>query len=207
MTWNLTLAFAKKHNIKFYFSEANDIIKNSIVERFNRTLANLINKYRIHSKSYDWPKYLPTLVQNYNNTYHSTIKATPLDVFEGNDTNKQKVIEVPNLFKAGDKVRIVRHKSAFDKGDIQTYSKETYTVEEIEGNKIYLFGIDRSYQPHQLRQVGDVKVGMTDDDAEVEHEELQQARKQERILKQVGIVQSNIVEGKRERKAKKVFDL
>ena len=45
--------FSDEHNIKFYFSEPYDIIKNSIVERFNRTLTGLLQKYRTISNKYN----------------------------------------------------------------------------------------------------------------------------------------------------------
>ena len=36
--------FAKNNNIKLYFSEPNDLNKNAIVERVNRTIAQLLQK-------------------------------------------------------------------------------------------------------------------------------------------------------------------
>ena len=119
-------------DIEFYFSEANELIKNSIVERYNRTLAGFLQKYRVASGSYDWPSYLPDIVFNSNHIYHSTMKATPYDVFHGLDTNKQTHVRLPpTSFKVGDKVRIKIHKNIFSKGDALTYSKDIYVIDEI----------------------------------------------------------------------------
>ena len=82
--------FFDKEGIRQYYSEANDAIKNGIVERFNRTLITLLNKYRIASGNPDWPKYLQNIVDNYNTTYHSTIKATPFEVFYKQDVSHQE---------------------------------------------------------------------------------------------------------------------
>ena len=53
------------------------------MERWNGTIARLLQKYRIATGNYDWPSYLDDIVYNYNHTYHSTIKEIPADVFDG----------------------------------------------------------------------------------------------------------------------------
>ncbi len=71
-----------EHNIDVDFSEPNDIQKNSIVERLNRTtLAGYIKKLRIGLKQYNWPKALEQIMENYNSSYHRTIRNTPFDIF------------------------------------------------------------------------------------------------------------------------------
>jgi hypothetical protein len=66
--------YCDKHDIDVVFSEPNDIQKNSVVERLNRTIASLLQKYRVSTDKYDWNKYLPDIIHNYNRSYHSTIK-------------------------------------------------------------------------------------------------------------------------------------
>jgi len=49
---------------------------NGQVERFNRTIKGMIMQYMAAS---NWGRYLdvlPKIVENYNNTYHTTIKST-----------------------------------------------------------------------------------------------------------------------------------
>jgi hypothetical protein len=56
-----------ENNIGVNYSEPLEIQKNSIVERFNKTLAGYIKKIREALKIYNWVEYLPELVDNYNN--------------------------------------------------------------------------------------------------------------------------------------------
>ena len=70
-----------ENNIGVNYSEPLEIQKNSIVERFNKTLAGYIKKIREALKIYNWVEYLPELVDNYNNQYHRTIRNTPYDIF------------------------------------------------------------------------------------------------------------------------------
>ena len=42
--------------------------------------------------SKDWYKYCPEVIKIYNSTYHSTIKDTPINVFE-NKLNKKREIK------------------------------------------------------------------------------------------------------------------
>ena len=116
-----TIEFKKyclENNIGAKFSEPLEIQKNSIVERFNRTLAGYLKKIREALKIYDWAKHLNDIMYNYNHTYHRTIKNTPYDIFHNKGTNNQKVIFIPRRFKVGDKVRLRLKKKVFDKGDI-----------------------------------------------------------------------------------------
>jgi len=69
--------FAKKHNITMWYSQPYEINKNAIVERFNRTLAQLLQNWRTATKEYDWYRVLPDIVKNYNTNHHSTIRSNP----------------------------------------------------------------------------------------------------------------------------------
>lgn len=193
--------YAEDNNIKFYFSEANDVVKNGIVERFNRTLANLLQKYRIASGKYDWYNYLVDIVYNYNHTYHSTIKNQPYEIFEGMETNNQ--IFKPKLkhtFKVGDNVRITKKKSIFEKGDTIIYSKEIYKIIMIDKNKIYLNDIDRSFKPYQLKQSNEVYI------KDFNYEPPINERKKEKQMKKDDINDKNITQNKRVRKSTKKDD-
>jgi hypothetical protein len=133
--------YAITNDITVFFSQPDEINKNAIVERVNRTIAGLLNKYRIATKNYDWPKYLNDIVYNYNHTYHSTIKETPADVFEKKESNKQDYHKVESDIKVGDKVRIKRKKKIFDKGDLISLSDDLYLIDNIDKNRYYLKNI------------------------------------------------------------------
>ncbi len=95
-----------ENNIRVNYSEPLEIQKNSIVERFNKTLAGYIKKIREALKIYNWVEYLPELLDNYNHQYHRTIRNTPYDIFYNKGKNKQDILIVPRTFKVNDKVRL-----------------------------------------------------------------------------------------------------
>jgi len=201
--------WATDNDVKFFFSEAYDTIKNGIVERFNGTLASLLQKYRIASKKYDWNKYLDDIVYNYNHTYHSTIKAIPADVFDGKDINHQKFQKkIENKFHIGDKVRIKHKKTVFTKGDATTYSDDIYIIDDIDKNKIYLIGEERSYQPHQLTLANAIYYNDDDQDEieEITFKKERAKRNQTKKLQKEDLNENNIIETKRNRKKKQDND-
>jgi len=57
---------------------------NGQVEQFNRTIKSMIMQYMAASNSCRYLDVLPKIVENYNNTYHTTIKSTPAAVWAGN---------------------------------------------------------------------------------------------------------------------------
>lgn len=113
---------------------------NGMIERFNRTIKNILFKYFKSTDSYKWVDILPKLVKNYNNTYHRIIKTEPKNVKE---SNKKKVfaniiksminpkITNDKKLKVGDKVRVWETKKLFEKSYKKEWSNEIYTIEDI----------------------------------------------------------------------------
>ena len=99
-------------------------------------MALLLQKVRITTKRYDWYNYLSDCVYNYNHTVHSTTKQKPVDIWKNEAKNEQKLVVLDNDFKTGDKVRIVRKRKVFSKGDEIKYSTEIYIVTDVKNNKI-----------------------------------------------------------------------
>jgi len=56
---------------------------NGQVECFNRTIKGMIMQYGVASNLHRYLDVLPKIVENYNNTYHTTIKSTPAEVWSG----------------------------------------------------------------------------------------------------------------------------
>jgi len=56
---------------------------NGQVECFNRTIKGMIMQYMAASILCRYLDVLPKIVKNYNNTYHTTIKSTPAEVWAG----------------------------------------------------------------------------------------------------------------------------
>ena len=211
-----TIEFKKyclEHDIGARFSEPLEIQKNSIVERFNKTLAGYIKKLREGLKIYDWPKYLDDLMSNYNNNYHRTIRNSPYNIFFEKGENKQDIIIVPRRFKINDKVRLRLKKKVFDKSDVLYYSKDIYIIDDIEKDIYcttqYLLSNDKYYTGKNLIKVNDIIYYKPDDIDSEEEKEFIETKKiinLDKNLKKVGINQDNIQEGKREKKKKKFYD-
>lgn len=148
--------WALKHNIKVAFSQPYEINKNAIVERVNRTIAGMIQKWRIATNQTDWVAVLPQMVTNYNSTFHKTIKAKPIDVFEGKEKNHQQYKILPQAFKLGEMVRRIEERNIFTKGDQQYYSSEVYRISNVKGFKYELTDISsgkslpRFYKSYEL---------------------------------------------------------
>ena len=87
-------------------------------------------------------KALPDVIDNYNNTLHRSIKATPNEVWEGENKNpiERKVVE--SVMKKGDRVRIKHERGKFEKGDIRTFSKEIYKIVAKKGKMNTLQNLD-----------------------------------------------------------------
>ena len=66
--------FLESNGVECHFSSPYEINKQAIIERFNGTLAKLLNKIRKVTKNHKWYEYLDDCVLNYNTSYHKTIK-------------------------------------------------------------------------------------------------------------------------------------
>jgi hypothetical protein len=184
----------EEDNITTVFSDPDEINKNAIVERFNGTLANLLQKIRLSLNRYDWNIYIKDAIYNYNHTIHSTTKHTPNDIWTEKAQNDQVIIKVATTFKVGDKVRIMRKSKAFDKGDVIKYSPEIYIIENVspQGN-LKLIGIVRKYKPYEVKKISDIieHIHLQEPKTEIKENKIQQFHKRE------GIDTSNIIVGKR----------
>lgn len=148
--------FCEDKGMKLWFSDTQQENKNAIIERFHRTLRNLILGYSVsNGKSYI--DNLPDLIENYNTTYHATIKETPLDVWKGKKQNNQSVKLIPLDFNVGDKVRHIIKKQSFDKNSsTASYTKTVYVITKIDGNSIYLDDLTKPFRQFELlKAVGD----------------------------------------------------
>ena len=110
------------NNVPLYSTENEE--KSSIVERWNRTMKNIMRKYFTANYTQKYIHVLTSMVKEYNNTYHRLIKLTPSDV-----RNPAKYQHVHNAlyaevnarkatspkFHAGDKVRITRKKGILER--------------------------------------------------------------------------------------------
>ena len=127
-----------KDLIELYHTENEE--KSSIVERWVRTIKEKMWKYFTDNNTYKYIDVLPDLVEDYNNTVHSTIKLTPkeaskkknkLTVWRNLYPDRYKKYNITPKFSVGDEVRISKKKAVFEKGYTTRWTEEIFTITEI----------------------------------------------------------------------------
>ena len=130
----------KKHSeITHWLVEPEEKNRVGIVERFNRTIRQLINRYLKTHHTKTWYMVLPSLMRNYNSTIHSTIGIAPNDFKPKDGDRIRKEAEIRGMIgkeqtlalKVGDSVRVLKKKAQFAKGS-ETYSKGVYKIEKVD---------------------------------------------------------------------------
>ena len=75
---------------------------------------------------------LDDIADEYNNTYHTTIKMKPIDVKDNTYINADKEIKNKDpKFKVGDHVRISKYKNSFAKGYMPNLSEEVFVIKKV----------------------------------------------------------------------------
>ena len=88
--------------------------KSAVPERFIRTLKTKIYKYMTAISKNVYIDKLGNIVNEYNNTYHRTIKMKPVDVKDNTYIDfKKEVHDKDPKFKVGKHVRISKYKNIF----------------------------------------------------------------------------------------------
>ena len=106
--------------------------KSAVAERFIRALKNKIYKYMTSISKNVYTDKLDDIVNEYNNTYHRTIKMKPIDVKDNTYININKEVNDKDpKFKVGDHVRISKYKNIFAKGYTPNWSEEMFMIKRI----------------------------------------------------------------------------
>ena len=134
--------FYNKHvkalGVQLYSTENEE--KSSVVERWNRTMKEKMFKYFSANNTKKYIDILDEMFNNYNNTKHSSIKMTPVEASDKknkirvwmNLNGKARTNPVEPKFSVGDKVRITKKKSNFEKGYTPRWAEEVFTVSQIQ---------------------------------------------------------------------------
>ena len=127
----------KSHNVELF--SVKSAYKAAMVERFNRTLKTKIWRYFTAKNTHVWVGELQKFVKNYNESYHRIIKMKPVDVTPDNAMDvwlrlydkKAKNISNEKKINVGDRVRISKVKSTFEKGYLPNWTEEEFFVDEV----------------------------------------------------------------------------
>ena len=139
--------FFKNNNVKIYHT--NSHLKAVVIERFNRSLRELMMKEFVKNNNTVWYNILPKLIKIYNNRYHSTIKMKPIEVDKNNEKYIKEIIysynkttKIPK-FKIGDLVRIsLKRRDVFDKPSSNIkWSEELFKIHSINKSNVITYKI------------------------------------------------------------------
>ena len=86
---------------------------------------------------------LNDIVNEYNNTYHRTIKMKPVDVKDNIYINfKKEVNHKDPKSKVGDNVRISKYKNIFAKGYTPNWSEEVFVIKKVKNTVPWTYVIN-----------------------------------------------------------------
>ena len=139
--------FFKDNNVKIYHT--NSHLKAVVIERFNRSLRELMMKEFVKNNNTVWYNILPNLIKIYNNRYHSTIKMKPTEVNKSNEKYIKENIYTYNKisknpkFKINDLVRIsLKRRDVFDKPSSNIkWSEELFKIHSINKSNVITYKI------------------------------------------------------------------
>ena len=117
--------------------------KSVVAERFIRTLKSKIYKYMTSISKNVYIDKLDDIVDEYNNTYHTTIKMKPIDVKDNTYINADKEINNKDpKFKVGYRVRISKYKNIFAKGYMPNWSGEVFVIKKVKNTVPWTYVIN-----------------------------------------------------------------
>ena len=106
--------------------------KSVVAERFIRTFKNMIYKCMTSTSKNVYIDKLDDIVNEYNSTYHRTIKMKPIDVKDNTCINTDKEVNDKDpKFKVEDHVRISKYKKIFAKGYTPNWSEEIFVIKRV----------------------------------------------------------------------------
>ena len=122
-------------------------MKAVIIERFNRSLRELMMKEFVKNNNTVWYNILPDLINKYNNRYHQTIRMKPKNVnnlnekYIKNNVNNYDITNKKPKFKINNLVRIsLKRRTLFDKptGNIK-WSEQLYKIYKINKSNVITY--------------------------------------------------------------------
>ena len=111
-----------------------------MIERFNRTIKEKMFKYFSANNTRKLVDVLDFLVDQYNNSIHSSIKMSQNEASRKENENKVWRNLYPEFCgktltqkcSSGDNVRITKKKKTFDKGYTQRWTEEVFNISQIQ---------------------------------------------------------------------------
>lgn len=200
----------KDNDIEIQFIDPQDSHKLGVINRMCRTLRSMINRYLTMYKTTKYINVLQKLIDNYNNTYHTTIKCTPNEAYK----NKENIVNLTMKkwneakanepeFNVGDDVRYILNRTTFEKGSTAKFSK---TIHKIVSRTEHMYKLDngKNYKYYHLQKVTEnqsyhpIQTRATTKQPTMEEIRKMNKINRDRVIE--GIDLENIIKHKRERK-------
>ena len=151
------LNFLKEQNIHIYSTHSD--LKAVFVERFNRTLLDLIKEPMYIEGKACWLIHLDTAMEKYNNRVHGTTKMTPFEISTNQKLkpNKKIIYYKHNTaklashtegasrkqpkFQVGDYVRVPDKRNLYSKGFTPNWSRELFKMQKMNPTNPVTYGL------------------------------------------------------------------
>ena len=122
-----------------HYSTENDNIKAGMVERFNRTLREVLARLMNHRRTKKYVDVLDDLVEAHNKTPHSRTGVAPSDT-PSIDTHHRWIEKyerdtpkpINPVFKVGDHVRLAAARRTFMRGYHEQWTREVFVVSDVD---------------------------------------------------------------------------
>ena len=115
--------------------------KSVVAEIFIKTLKNKLYKHITATGKKVYDHVLDDVVNEYNNTKHSTIKIKPIDVKNNKRVYIDEHNEKDSRVKVGDRVRLSKIKNIFAKGYTPNWNTEIFIVYKINDTVPYTYNL------------------------------------------------------------------
>ena len=132
-------SFLRKNNIGHFSTDQE--LKAQIVERFNRTLREKLQRYMVANNTLRYVKVMPSFIRGYNNSPHSCFdrKYSPAQVNARNYKQLHQIMYGDYLakkakrhkFRIGDKIRIASYRKLFRKTRDSTFTRNTFEIVDL----------------------------------------------------------------------------
>ena len=194
----------KDKNIVHFIVQPYDKRSLGILNRFHRTLKARFDKYFTAYNTTKWWEATDDIISNYNNTYHTGIRATPNNItkqqmLENLKMTKNKVSQTLNQlpnFEIGMKVRTLLPKETFEKGE-KVYSDEIFYIANISPMKTVQLITEKGKLKNKMYKPDEILVvKKLSKDSNRSRKRLQNAResaRNERALRDEGVDIENII--------------
>ena len=177
-----------------------------VIDRFSKTIKNILYKYMDKNNTTDWSSRLQKVIDKYNETPHSTMKDNTPDEMEERPSDArgihyERVLQAKpkkDKINVGDFVRILTEKHILNNRSFHAmWSREIYVVEGKDGARFRLNN-GKEYKQEQLQLTQAIP---QDDEKEPSAlEEDLRGAKVDRKLKEVGMKQSDILPRERSKR-------